>query len=196
MQGAAILAASAALHHGAGRVFLHLLDHGQLQQLPQTPGTLRNQVTALAQLPSSTVVCGCGGGSSVAALLPKVLEHSPGLLLDADALNAIAADAMLRQRLKNWGQRACPPCSPPTPFEAARLLNSSVPAVQAARLTAAHTLANTLDCTVLLKGSGSIIASPGEVPHINPTGNALLATGGTGDNGGHAAAHWASMQTT
>ena len=57
------------------------------------------------------------------------------------------------------------------------------------------TLANTLDCTVLLKGSGSIIASPGEVPHINPTGNALLATGGTGDVlAGMVAAHWASMQ--
>lgn len=196
MQGAAILAASAALHHGAGRVFLHLLDHGQLQQLPQTPEImLRNQVTALAQLPSSTVVCGCGGGSSVAALLPKVLEHSARLLLDADALNAIAADAMLRQRLKNRGAAGLPTVLTPHPLEAARLLNSSVPAVQADRLAAAHTLANTLDCTVLLKGSGSIIASPGEVPHINPTGNALLATGGTGDVlAGMVAAHWASMQ--
>lgn len=55
-------------------------------------------------------------------------------------------------------------------------------------------LANTLDCTVLLKGSGSIIASPGEVPHINPTGNALLATGGTGDVlAGMVAARWGSM---
>ena len=34
---------------------------------------------------------------------------------------------------------------------------------------------------MLLKGSGSIIAAPGQLPHINPTGNALLATGGTGD---------------
>ncbi len=120
MQGAAILAASAALHHGAGRVFLHLLDHGQLQQLPQTPEImLRNQVTALAQLPSSTVVCGCGGGSSVAALLPKVLEHSARLLLDADALNAIAADAMLRQRLKNRGPAGLPTVLTPHPLEAA-----------------------------------------------------------------------------
>ncbi len=66
--------------------------------------------------------------------------------------------------------------------------------MQADRLAAAHTLANTLDCTVLLKGSGSIIASPGEVPHINPTGNALLV-----DRrhrrclAGMVAARWASM---
>ena len=54
-------------------------------------------------------------------------------------------------------------------------------AVQADRLAAAQALADRYQCTVLLKGSGSIIAAPGQLPHINPTGNALLATGGTGD---------------
>ena len=82
----------------------------------------------------------------------------------------------------------------PHPLEAARLLNSSVPAVQADRLTAAHTLANTLDCTVLLKGTGSIIASPGEVPHINLTGNALPDTAGPGAVlGVMVAADWTTM---
>ena len=195
MQGAAILAATAALHQGAGRVFLHLLDNGQLPHLPQTPEImLRSQVAALAQLGSSTVVCGCGGGSSVAALLPKVLEHSARLVLDADALNAVAADAVLRQRLKNRQSNGLPTILTPHPLEAARLLATSTQEVQADRLAAAQSLADTLGCTVLLKGSGSIVASPGLPPRINPTGNARLATGGTGDVlAGMIAALWASQ---
>jgi ADP-dependent NAD(P)H-hydrate dehydratase / NAD(P)H-hydrate epimerase len=34
---------------------------------------------------------------------------------------------------------------------------------------------------VVLKGSGTVVAAPGVLPHINPTGNALLASAGTGD---------------
>ena len=37
------------------------------------------------------------------------------------------------------------------------------------------------DCTVVLKGSGTVIAAPGQTPRINPSGNGLLAIGGTGD---------------
>ena len=195
MQGAAILTATAALHQGAGRVFLHLLDNGQLAHLPQAPEImLRSQVAALAQLGSSTVVCGCGGGSSVAALLPKVLEHSARLVLDADALNAVATDAVLRQRLKNRQTNGLPTILTPHPLEAARLLATNTQEVQADRLTAAQSLADTLGCTVLLKGSGSIMASPNQPPRINPTGNARLATGGTGDVlAGMIAALWASQ---
>lgn len=182
MQGAAILAAIAALHHGAGRVFLHLLDGGHIMHLPQQPEImLRGQVAALNQLESSSVVCGCGGGSSIVALLPKVLEHSARLVLDADALNAIAADTMLRQRLQLRQRQGLPSVLTPHPLEAARLLHCSTQEVQAHRLQAAQTLADTFQCTVLLKGSGSIIASPGQTPHINPTGNARLACAGTGD---------------
>ena len=38
-----------------------------------------------------------------------------------------------------------------------------------------------LGCVVVLKGSGTVLAAPGELPRINPTGNARLATAGTGD---------------
>ena len=66
-------------------------------------------------------------------------------------------------------------------MEAARLLDSSSAQVQADRLTAARTLAEESGCTVVLKGSGTVIAAPDELPRINPTGNARLATAGTGD---------------
>ncbi|MPN03317.1 Bifunctional NAD(P)H-hydrate repair enzyme Nnr [bioreactor metagenome] len=61
------------------------------------------------------------------------------------------------------------------------MLGCSAAAVQANRLAAAQQLAEQCACIVVLKGSGSIIAAPGHTPFINPTGNARLATGGTGD---------------
>ena len=69
----------------------------------------------------------------------------------------------------------------PHPLEAARLLNTDSATVQHDRLRAAQTLANELQCTAVLKGSGTVIAKSGEVPTVNFTGNARLATGGTGD---------------
>jgi len=42
-------------------------------------------------------------------------------------------------------------------------------------------LADRFACVVVLKGSGSVIAAPGLKPLINQSGNALLATAGTGD---------------
>ena len=53
--------------------------------------------------------------------------------------------------------------------------------MQADRLRAARTLAERLACTVVLKGSGSVIAAPGRTPRLNATGNARLATPGSGD---------------
>ena len=53
--------------------------------------------------------------------------------------------------------------------------------MQADRLAAAQQLADRYACVVVLKGSGSVIAAPELVPRINPTGNAALATAGTGD---------------
>ena len=59
--------------------------------------------------------------------------------------------------------------------------NRRWPDVLADRLQAAAALAGDFACTVVLKGSGTVIASPGEAPRINFGGNARLATAGTGD---------------
>jgi hydroxyethylthiazole kinase-like uncharacterized protein yjeF len=127
------------------------------------------------------VVCGCGGGDAVHALMPQVLSSSQQLVLDADALNAIARDTALQSLLKKRSPRHKPTVLTPHPLEAARLLNCSAKEVQKNRLHAAQQLANTFQCVVVLKGSGSIIASPGHTPVINASGNARLATAGTGD---------------
>ncbi|MFN3436992.1 MAG: NAD(P)H-hydrate dehydratase [Acidovorax sp.] len=180
MGGAALLAASAALHSGAGRVLVALLDHGHLQVDLQQPELMLRRFDALA-LEDLTVVCGCGGGQAVGRVLADVITRSAQLVLDADALNAIAPNAAMHALVVARGQHGLPTVLTPHPLEAARLLGLTTAEVQADRLGAAQQLAAQFNCVAVLKGSGTVIAAPDRVPAINPTGNARLATAGTGD---------------
>ena len=181
MEGAALLAASAALHAGAGRVLVALLDDDDLRVAAVLPELMQRRFDALA-LEQLTVVCGCGGGDAVAEVLERVLEASARLVLDADALNALARAPELRAALAARVARGAATVLTPHPQEAARLLGRSTGAVQADRLAAARALAERFGCVCVLKGSGSVVAAPGQtLPWINPTGNARLATAGTGD---------------
>ncbi len=197
MTGAAWLAASAALAAGAGRVYCSLLEHGPGMPPPQRPELMMRAQWWLeppAVLARCTVVCGCGGGDAVAAALPALLSHAARLVLDADALNAIAADSALAHLLRSRANKSLPTLLTPHPLEAARLLGHSAAAVQSDRLAAACELAKRFAATVLLKGSGSIIAAPGLTPIVNSSGNAALATAGTGDVlAGWAAGLWAQQ---
>jgi hydroxyethylthiazole kinase-like uncharacterized protein yjeF len=138
------------------------------------------QFGALA-LEDLTVVCGCGGGQAVAPVLPAVITRAARLVLDADALNIIATNADLRARVAARSQRGMSTVLTPHPLEAARLLGLSTAQVQGDRLGTAQQLADAFQCVVVLKGSGTVIASPDGTSAINPTGNARLATAGTGD---------------
>jgi hydroxyethylthiazole kinase-like uncharacterized protein yjeF len=113
--------------------------------------------------------------------LPRVIESAAALVLDADALNGVAADARLQKLLKTRCAARRPTVLTPHPLEAARLLDSSAAAVQRDRLSAARELAARFGAVVVLKGSGTVIAEARGIPAINPTGNARLATAGTGD---------------
>lgn len=180
MAGAALLAARAALHHGAGRVFVGLLDAGAPSVDAAQPDLMLRAWDSL-DLGGMAVACGCGGGDAVRSVLPKVLARARAVALDADALNAIAQDAHLQALLAARGRRGQPTVLTPHPLEAARLLGADTAAVQADRIAAARMLAQRSASVVVLKGSGSVIAAPGGEVRINPTGNARLATAGTGD---------------
>jgi hydroxyethylthiazole kinase-like uncharacterized protein yjeF len=185
MTGAALLAASAALHGGAGRVYVAPLgdadDPAQVPMLDVAQPELMFRRWQALPLESLTVVCGCGGGSGLGDVLPEVLRRAPRLVLDADALNAIAADGELARLLPERAGRGQATVLTPHPLEAARLLSVSARDVQADRLTAARDLAGRWRAVVVLKGSGTVIAASGATPCLNPTGNARLATAGTGD---------------
>ncbi|RQP23579.1 NAD(P)H-hydrate dehydratase [Piscinibacter terrae] len=184
MSGAALLAGRSALAAGAGRVYVSLLDDAAPGMDPVRPELMFRQhwwQSPDATLAQTTVVCGCGGGDAVRAALPRVLSASARLVLDADALNAIAQDASLQALLAARAARAHPTVLTPHPLEAARLLGISTTEVQADRLGVARRLAERFHCVALLKGSGTVIASAIGPARINPTGNASLATAGTGD---------------
>ena len=183
MAGAALLAARAALTAGAGRVYLARLD-GVIEPDQHRPELMTRplaQALAIDLLQRATVVCGCGGGTAVREVLPTVLHHAAQLVLDADALNAVAADASLRTALRSRAARGRPTVLTPHPLEAAHLLGCTAAEVQVDRLAQAQSLADDLQAIVVLKGSGSVIAAPGQAATINPTGSARLGTGGTGD---------------
>lgn len=178
MGGAPILTARAAAKCGAGRVFAAFLG------TPPVYDSLQPELMCRSALEmdfnGATLVAGPGMGTSTEArhTLKKVLAASSPLVLDADALNIIADDDVLKNQLAS---RSTPTLITPHPLEAARLLKATAREVQSNRLEAADTLARALNATVVLKGSGSVIAHAEEGLLINTTGNPALATAGTGD---------------
>ena len=186
MAGALRLAGLAALAAGAGRVHVvSLEDWGAPSRDGGLDAALMTRSPAEAvdreTLARSTVLAGCGGGDAIEALLPPLIEHAARLVLDADALNAVARAPLLRSALGHRGLQAKPTVLTPHPLEAARLLGCSATAVQADRLGASRSLAASLAAVVVLKGSGTVVAAPQGAPWIVPLGNAALATAGTGD---------------
>ena len=187
MTGAAVLAARAALYAGAGRVFVGLLEDGSTNETtwdPVCPELMFRRPAALMDagwLRQASVVCGCGGGASVAAVVPRLLSTAMTLVMDADALNAVASDEALQIQLTSRQGRGWLTVLTPHPLEAARLLDCSTAQVMADRLLAAQTIADRFQVVCVLKGSGTVVTAPSQVPRINPTGNAALSTAGTGD---------------
>ena len=178
MAGAPLLAARAAAKSGAGRTYAVFV--GETPALDHEQPELMCRNAKSFEFGSSVLVVGPGLGQSEATgkLLQAAIVSPLPLVLDADALNLLAAAPALRKAL---ALRQTPAILTPHPLEAARLLGITSKAVQADRMGAARALAQTLRAIVVLKGSGSIIALPDGKAVINPTGNPGLATAGSGD---------------
>ena len=178
MTGAAVLAGRSALLAGAGRVYLAFLDNAP--EFDPAHPELMCRHAADVELDGSVLVAGPGLGTSHKArdLLLRVFDSAAPLLLDADALNLVAAQPELQTTL---ALRAKTTILTPHPLEAARLLGISAAAVQADRLAAARQLAAQMNVIVVLKGSGTVVAAPDGAVVVNTSGNPALATAGTGD---------------
>ncbi|MBE0620033.1 MAG: NAD(P)H-hydrate dehydratase [Burkholderiales bacterium] len=181
MVGAAVLAGRAALKLGAGKVLLGLLtdhppylDYSQPELMLRTPRELleAGMITVFAVGP------GMGTVKSAEQLLREVLDANVPLVLDADALNLIAASKTLQARLV---KRDAAGVLTPHPAEAARLLGCTTAQVQTDRVKAAIELAQRYRAVAVLKGNGSIIADPDGTWLINTSGNPGMAAAGMGD---------------
>jgi len=180
MVGAALLAARATQKCGAGRVYAGLLADAPPVDLLQPELMLRpaDAVLRLDHLSALAIGPGLGDSPDAAEYLDWALEGNVPLVLDADALNQIAATADLKNKLK---QRVMPSILTPHPAEAARLLACTTDEVQQDRVAAALRLARECRAGVALKGAGSICAWPDGHWSINTSGNPGMAAAGMGD---------------
>ncbi len=193
LSGAAFLAAQGALRTGAGLVTVavpeSIFDVMEMKtteamtlSLPETlAGGLGAEAVRQVRDFSdrvSVVLIGPGLGrqeETLEAVREMVRTLERPLVLDADALYAMAGQ---KETLAAAGGLAV---LTPHPGEMARLTGLSVRQIQADRLGSARRAAAEWNSIVVLKGSRTVVAFPDGELFVNPTGNAGMATGGSGD---------------
>jgi NAD(P)H-hydrate epimerase len=180
MRGAGRLAAIAALRAGAG--LCTLAGDGELDapDSVMTRALVPGGGLAAILAGKAAVVIGPGIGASQtsAARVREVLASGLPAVLDADALNVLAAAPGAIAGATG------PVVLTPHPGEASRLLAITTAAIEADRLGAARALATNTRAVVVLKGARTIVcdgASSDLHCSINPTGGPALAAGGSGD---------------
>jgi ADP-dependent NAD(P)H-hydrate dehydratase / NAD(P)H-hydrate epimerase len=194
--GAAALTGEATLRAGAGLVTIATSTSAQAllvhQARPEvmTEGLAETTNGAIAaealehalQLAYKRTVVAIGPGlssneDSARKFVLEFLQHRTcPVVIDADGLNALAPwPESLR------GSAELPIIITPHPGEMARLTNQTNAEVIADRIGVARELAMSQQLIVVLKGSRSIIAAPDGSVFVNPTGNAGMATAGSGD---------------
>lgn len=124
------------------------------------------------------VVIGCGMGQTdyTSEVLKLCIENCEvPLIIDADGLNILSKDLSLLEKKK------CEIIITPHPAEMGRLIKKSAEEVNRDRIKTARDFAVKYGITVLLKGHNTVISSADGEYFINRSGNAGMATGGTGD---------------
>lgn len=178
MGGAALLAAQACLRSGAGLVSVGTRQAhvpALLAACAEVMGFDAADPQLLdARLAAASVLAlgpGLGSDDWARALYAQVLASSLPRVLDADALNLLAAAP----------QPLPGAVLTPHPGEAARLLGWTTRQVQADRPAALHALVQRYRCVVVLKGAGSLVGAPQALPWLVDAGNPGMAVGGMGD---------------
>ena len=176
--GAIALATEAALRCGAGLVSTATRAEHVAMLLARRPEAMVHAVAEAAGLQRlidrSDVLAlgpGLGQGAWGRGLFEVAIASAKPMVVDADALNLLAASPRLLPRA----------VLTPHPGEAARLLGIETGAVQADRFAAAAQLSERFDCAIVLKGAGSLVTAPGRIPHVIDIGNPGMASGGMGD---------------
>ncbi|GAP67424.1 hypothetical protein MBSD_n2748 [Mizugakiibacter sediminis] len=180
MGGAARLAGEAALRVGAGLVEIATRAEHVAPILAARPELMPRAVDGPQALQAAceradVIALGPGLGQGAwghALWLTALLDAQRPLVLDADALNLLAREP---RALRDAAVLT------PHPGEAARLLGCEVAAVQRDRYAAARTLAQRYAAVVVLKGAGTLVASPSGDVAVCRWGNPGMASGGMGD---------------
>jgi hydroxyethylthiazole kinase-like uncharacterized protein yjeF len=188
MVGAAILAARAALMMGPGKVYAGIAAREVPAYDAINPEIMMRRAEELVEDSAMTAIAigmGLGTDKTAPRLMTAALSRDIPMVFDADALNLVASNPSIGAAFKAK-TAGIPPQSlsfilTPHPGEAARLLDVRNADIEADRIGAAQKIADTYNAIVVLKGSGTVIATPGGHYAINPTGNPGMASGGMGD---------------
>jgi hypothetical protein len=183
MSGAPILAASAAMYLGCGKVWAGFnqdtLPFAVIAGFPEIMLDTADSLAKRQDINAWVVGCGLGTGRAAVGTLAGILtEHADSqMLLDADALNILSVNAEIRSMARGCKNLILTP----HPAEAARLLGTTVAQVQADRTAAVRKIGEIFGATVVLKGHKTLVAAPDTEIYVNHSGNAGLATAGSGD---------------
>jgi len=184
--GAALLAAGGAVRGGSGMVRLVTDCEPAMIVRPEWPEVVVTEPEAgirsdeeflegVGRVQAWAAGPGMGTGAGAAARLGAILRTSLPVLVDADGLTLISQHEGLLPR-------PAPTLLTPHAGELGRLLGADPADVTARRAEHAREAARKYGATVLLKGSTTVIAQPGDEPvYVNTTGTPWLATAGTGD---------------
>jgi len=182
--GAAAMCGMAALRSGAGLVTVAseesaipvIAGHAAELMTEALPsGRASAGVEKIAEK-KDVIAIGPGLGANpetVAMVRRAFAEFAQPMVVDADALNALAGTA--------WSGGGKFRVLTPHPGEMGRLVGRTIAEISADRLGAARGLATARQVTVVLKGERTLIAFPDGRVWINPTGTPAMGTGGTGD---------------
>lgn len=183
MSGAPVLAASAAMYLGCGKVWAgfnqETLPFAVIAGFPEIMLDTADGLSKRQDINAWVVGCGLGTDKAAVGTLAGILaEHTDKpVVLDADALNILSTDAETRNLARGCKNLILTP----HPAEAARLLGTTVAQVQADRTAAVRKIRAIFGATVVLKGHKTLVAAPDTEIYVNESGNAGLATAGSGD---------------
>ena len=189
--GAARLAGLAALRSGAGLVTVATprscvstvaegaADYMTLPLSEEGDVVSASALTQVLEFPCDVIAVGpgLGTGAGPTAFVQGLVERAGvPLVLDADALNALAGEP---NQLR--GRDGSDLVITPHPGEMGRLCGMDSKTVQADRVSIARDFATEHQVHVVLKGARTLVATPDGAVFVNLTGNPGMATGGTGD---------------
>jgi NAD(P)H-hydrate epimerase len=150
-----------------------------LDPLPEgglSPACEESLGRALSKASACLVGCGLGTGAAAKEEVERLIGASRvPLVVDADGINLVARNIDVLKTAR------APVVLTPHPGEMARLLGTSVSDVQAHRREFAARFAAEHRAVLVLKGAGTLVALPDGRLFRNPTGNAGMAKGGSGD---------------
>lgn len=193
MQGAAVLCTNAAIKSGAGLVFSAFPDKAYSAIAPKITEALmiplkddRNgfvsfdaENTVLKQLKNSTAAvagCGLGNTDAVQRIISCIIKNARcPVIIDADGINAISNNINILKSAET------DIILTPHPGEMSRLCGKTVEEIQSDRIGTAAAFSQKYGVVLVLKGNNTVIAMPDGTVYVNPTGNAGMAKGGSGD---------------